>query len=418
MRPLMIQFVRWRFVQEGESRVSRFLSIGFPRFLYYYRSLPLKNLVRQVELYLLPEYRCRFTDFQSRMVTVYSHIVKAVLANQQSKRAECDKQSERDEQNDHNEFSEKVESGKRQRLNESEQMKGSDDGVLSSVEWMWWTKESPYLPLFHVDYYRSLKEREAWIKYVFRKSHMNLHMSKFFPESKQLLRVGVLVHIDDGVNKVIQSTKEMDQIYNNIIDMMRIANPDPQYSLDPQQVPRDINDKEVSLDDCLRSVLLAKDGNPGALPKVKGISIYRLPCYLTFQLNRCYYKSGVESGDRKAHPANVSSNYYKVYTKVSYPLRNLDMKPFLCTESQEEWLYDLIGVCCHHGEMLNGHYYTFCKDNVDGKEQWWFYSDARVSKVEESEVMNKNAYMLVYQRKNHGTHTMQDILRLIQEKCS
>ena len=131
MKPLMIQFVRWRFVQEGESRVSRFLSIGFPRFLYYYRSLPLKNLVRQVELYLIPEYRHRFTDFQSRMVTVYSHIVKLVLADQQNKRTACDKQSKRDEQDDCKEFNEKAESGKRQRLTQSEQMKGLNGVGLS-----------------------------------------------------------------------------------------------------------------------------------------------------------------------------------------------------------------------------------------------------------------------------------------------
>ena len=80
MKPIMIQFDSWRFVKEYVGYVSRYISYGFPRFLYCYPSGNLDWIVSQIESLLLPEYRQHFDLFYPRIEKLYSVIVSQYLS--------------------------------------------------------------------------------------------------------------------------------------------------------------------------------------------------------------------------------------------------------------------------------------------------------------------------------------------------
>jgi len=91
---------------------------------------------------------------------------------------------------------------------------------------------------------------------------------------------------------------------------------------------------------------------------------------------------------------------------VEYPLTDFDISPFVSGPQEREGerekvplLYDLYAVACHIGWTANsGHYTALCKNAADSN--WYYYDDSRVTQVSEKEVVNKNAYLLFYKRKD------------------
>uniref|UniRef100_A0A1B6GRZ4 ubiquitinyl hydrolase 1 n=1 Tax=Cuerna arida TaxID=1464854 RepID=A0A1B6GRZ4_9HEMI len=64
----------------------------------------------------------------------------------------------------------------------------------------------------------------------------------------------------------------------------------------------------------------------------------------------------------------------------------------------DEYTYDLYAVCNHHGQDLqSGHYTAYCRNPYDG--QWYCFDDAKVSPVNESQLVSAAAYILFYQRR-------------------
>ncbi|XP_004539339.2 ubiquitin carboxyl-terminal hydrolase 43a [Maylandia zebra] len=124
----------------------------------------------------------------------------------------------------------------------------------------------------------------------------------------------------------------------------------------------------------------------------------------------------------------VGERRNKLSTLVRFPLTGLDMAPHVVKRSQSmknlnmgpsppswkqhsgqphqaadmmlphEFLYDLYGVCNHHGGMHGGHYTAYCRNSVDG--QWYSYDDSSVDLVQDEEVCTRGAYILFYQRRN------------------
>jgi len=95
----------------------------------------------------------------------------------------------------------------------------------------------------------------------------------------------------------------------------------------------------------------------------------------------------------------------KVGTRVTFPLYDLDMKPFVMhsvleQSDPEEFSteYDLVAFVSHRGAGAEfGHYVAFCRNDVDGN--WYEFDDSFVSQVSEADVMNREAYVLFYQKK-------------------
>lgn len=126
-------------------------------------------------------------------------------------------------------------------------------------------------------------------------------------------------------------------------------------------------------------------------------------------------------------------NSAKLTTMVDFPVFNLDMTPHLANKGNSNlnnedhqlimtngWspfkktrnksnsndnLYDLYGICYHHGsDIETGHYTAACRNPYDN--QWYLYDDAKVTNLSKqtddfsSMLVNNSAYILFYQRRN------------------
>mmetsp|Transcript_8032 Transcript_8032/g.14537 ORF Transcript_8032/g.14537 Transcript_8032/m.14537 type:complete len:286 (+) Transcript_8032:944-1801(+) len=120
----------------------------------------------------------------------------------------------------------------------------------------------------------------------------------------------------------------------------------------------------------------------------------------------------------------------KIGTKVDYPLTGLNVREFLDEESlqtEEECIYDLVGVVNHLGGISGGHYISYVnvrdwngnKKDSDGGwfgkkaaaddeysdeededvDQWVEFDDERYEEIPEESVVNANAYVLFYRRR-------------------
>jgi ubiquitin carboxyl-terminal hydrolase 22/27/51 len=83
----------------------------------------------------------------------------------------------------------------------------------------------------------------------------------------------------------------------------------------------------------------------------------------------------------------------KLKTFVQYPVTDWTL---MCTADGDR--YDLISVVIHVGNLKSGHYTTLARLNGDGP--WYDFNDEYVEPVSDlNEIVNRNAYILIYLRK-------------------
>ena len=107
--------------------------------------------------------------------------------------------------------------------------------------------------------------------------------------------------------------------------------------------------------------------------------IWRLPPYLILTLGRFSF-------DYTAR---------KINTPVEYPVDSpLSLEHLVANDAplQRTAEYELYGVIEHEGTLNRGHY-TAC---VRLGDQWHYVNDSRVTKIDKSAVIGRNAYMLFY----------------------
>ena len=102
------------------------------------------------------------------------------------------------------------------------------------------------------------------------------------------------------------------------------------------------------------------------------------------------------------------NNEKKLNIKVNFPIRGLDMRKFVLENKENKknkeiqqnnnLIYDLFAVAYHIGNFGYGHYYSVCK-NVFNKK-WYKYDDNDVLEINENEIVNKDAYLLFYRKRN------------------
>lgn len=92
---------------------------------------------------------------------------------------------------------------------------------------------------------------------------------------------------------------------------------------------------------------------------------------------------------------------------VGFPFIGLLRSPLslsLPLSSSAEYLFQLMAVLVHHGDMHSGHFVTYrrCPPSPRGSSpfssQWLWVSDDSVRKASLHEVLSSNAYMLFYER--------------------
>jgi ubiquitin C-terminal hydrolase len=81
---------------------------------------------------------------------------------------------------------------------------------------------------------------------------------------------------------------------------------------------------------------------------------------------------------------------------VDFPLENLNLSKYVIGYNKNSFVYDLYGVCNHHGSSLGGHYTSFVK-NANGK--WYYFNDNNVSEVTKLEqIITPKAYCFFYRK--------------------
>ncbi|KAL6769289.1 hypothetical protein ACKKBG_A30425 [Auxenochlorella protothecoides x Auxenochlorella symbiontica] len=119
---------------------------------------------------------------------------------------------------------------------------------------------------------------------------------------------------------------------------------------------------------------------------------------------------------RFEHPGGLRGVATKLNTYLEFPMRNLDMRPFLSSlgaRSEREHaqgngacaaapmmnpegtypLYDLYAVVVHKGDFKGGHYVAYLRC---GKGEWYLCDDACISAASEADVQHCQAYLLFY----------------------
>ncbi|XP_022900534.1 ubiquitin carboxyl-terminal hydrolase 20 [Onthophagus taurus] len=85
----------------------------------------------------------------------------------------------------------------------------------------------------------------------------------------------------------------------------------------------------------------------------------------------------------------------KISSTVSFPLKGLDMKPYLHADcSSQVTTYELFSVICHHGTAGGGHYMCYALNNG----QWYEFDDQYVTRVSSETVGVCEAYVLFYRK--------------------
>lgn len=89
----------------------------------------------------------------------------------------------------------------------------------------------------------------------------------------------------------------------------------------------------------------------------------------------------------------------KLDTKIEFPI-DLNIEKYIISKN-DNFIFKLYGIIIHEGNLNNGHYYSFCKNNVYD-DNWYKFNDQQVEEVEEFEILNeenyKNAYVLFYKK--------------------
>ena len=89
-------------------------------------------------------------------------------------------------------------------------------------------------------------------------------------------------------------------------------------------------------------------------------------------------------------------NNRKIENLVEFPIEELNLGNYM-SNKKEKYIYDLFAVANHSGNLHGGHYYAYCKNNIDG--EWYEFNDSHVSKIDKKKVVNDNAYVLFYNRR-------------------
>ena len=93
----------------------------------------------------------------------------------------------------------------------------------------------------------------------------------------------------------------------------------------------------------------------------------------------------------------IDANNKKRHTLVEFPLTNLSLEKYVIGYNSKKFVYDLYGVCNHHGTAAGGHYTAYIK----GINRWYEFNDTRITILQDTEqIVSPKAYCLFYRKKS------------------
>jgi ubiquitin C-terminal hydrolase len=153
--------------------------------------------------------------------------------------------------------------------------------------------------------------------------------------------------------------------------------------------------QEYNLYDCLEEYFkteLLEDENKwyclNCQHKVKAykkLNIWIPPDILIIQIKRFEYK--------------MDGSINKLTNLINFPIYDLHINKFMSEYSSkiDTYKYDLYAISNQIGDYNGGHYYSYVKSLEDNN--WYNIDDTNIYKLEENELITKNAYILFYRLK-------------------
>jgi ubiquitin C-terminal hydrolase len=96
---------------------------------------------------------------------------------------------------------------------------------------------------------------------------------------------------------------------------------------------------------------------------------------------------------------------HKLNNKIEYPIDGFDITNYMSNCSKKfnkhvgNFIYDLISVTNHIGNMNSGHYFSFVKSIVD--EKWYCADDDNITLINKEDIISSNAYLLFYKQREN-----------------
>lgn len=163
------------------------------------------------------------------------------------------------------------------------------------------------------------------------------------------------------------------------------SSPEPYFMIN---LPIPANNKNPSLEDCFDlyvegEVLEGENAwyNDATKQKQniqKRISYWSLPNILVIDIKR------------------FNSENRKNQILITFPLDDFNLSKYVVGYQKNSYVYDLYGICNHHGGVYGGHYYAYIK-NANGK--WYEFNDTHVKEILPEKIISPNAYCFFYRKK-------------------
>lgn len=91
-------------------------------------------------------------------------------------------------------------------------------------------------------------------------------------------------------------------------------------------------------------------------------------------------------------------SYVKNQTAIRIPVENVDFSKYVEGYNKESYVYDLFGICNHHGDENFGHYTSTVKT---ANSKWYNFNDTNVKEVSipKNEIVGNTPYCLFYRKR-------------------
>lgn len=91
-------------------------------------------------------------------------------------------------------------------------------------------------------------------------------------------------------------------------------------------------------------------------------------------------------------------SYIKNQTAIKIPVENVDFSKYVEGYNKESYVYDLYGICNHHGDENFGHYTSTVKT---ANSKWYNFNDTNVKEVSipKDEIVGNTPYCLFFRKK-------------------
>ena len=91
-----------------------------------------------------------------------------------------------------------------------------------------------------------------------------------------------------------------------------------------------------------------------------------------------------------------TNNSTKINKLIHVPLENLDLQTYINGYNKDTYIYNLFGICNHHGGCFGGHYTAYVKN---ANNNWYEFNDTNISLLNPNKIITNNAYCFFFKKK-------------------